>query len=200
MDTHYIIASLGRCGSTLVTHTVTRALGRTPPPPFVQLDNYAPDQGPVYKTHSLAPESIPEGGKVIFIFGDPRNIVVSTRSMHLRDMHCEHMGADPLQWHVWPYKDILNLEANFDSWYQPHDYEVLSIRYEKMFENFDVLNGFLGMDIAWPPHRPRKSDWSKHPLGQEIAWTYNSLWRKVESAEDVRIWKPTSCECEGRES
>lgn len=167
------VAGIGRCGSTLMTKFLIKKLG----------------DEVVFDVH--ARDFVEFKGKVIFMFGNPYNSVVSahTRIKKLK-LHYEHMNGDYSRMSMWPLEDTLCLERVFDDWYHPHQFEMISVRYETMWNHLDEIGNFLDVDFSnFPIKLPRKTDWHSHRESANIEKTYKRLKSKIDSAEDIKIWK-----------
>jgi len=138
------------------------------------------------KTHSSAPEYLPDDVKAVFLFGDPLHAIVSTREKRFDANHFANCGYTS---DVPPdiYKeDALEYERNFDSWMTAHDYPVLVVRYETMFDNQNTLSEYLKFRVKLPPRRGRTNRISPE-LSERLSTVYGSLIRKVHAAPDIAL-------------
>lgn len=186
-----LVASVPRCGSTLLFRAVA---GHPPGRHFprgnkdcqfiTSLDNI-PDT-PFLKTHSPAPEELPNDLRVIFIFGNPIQAVWSTWEKRFKRRHfeiCGYRGEEP------PdilHRDDLGYERIFDSWMQIQSPQVARIRYERLWENKHLIEEFIGRPIVLPPHRTRQTDVPAETR-RLLATTYASLCEKSELARDFSV-------------
>lgn len=192
-DNAYIIAGLGRCGTTLVqqalieTHAVIKSkqfLSR-----FSDESKYV--TGTIHKTHDLPPATLPSNVKLIFMFGDPRNAALSGYRAFSKNKHFAHIGVTeiPDREDIFS-KDILRLEAHFDTWQQQQGFDFISIRYESLYarETQAMLAEYLGFRVNLPPYRQRSTDWQQHDRRDELETTYSGLNAKIEAAANCKIW------------
>lgn len=187
-----VIAAMGRCGSTMLFSTLKRKFHKA----IFEKDlspSYA--EGLIIKTHDFAPKQL-KNCKAIYLFGDPRNIVLSAhtkgkvdRRRHYKNMHAP-FKEEFLKNDTFVIKDTLRLEDNFDSWYKKQSFPLLTLRYETLYDNRDVLKQFLGFPPMLPKPRNRTTNWEKFPKANRLYKTYAGLLKKIEAAEDAKIWMP----------
>jgi len=130
----------------------------------------------------IPPETIPEGTKILYMFGDPRDSVVSffdrRKSKHDRHgfntkiidkpniywvlQHCENVECKTFDmdetWGLHKFLenglDYFNLEEHFDSWfYSNTDYDIVFVRYENIWDNVKALGKTLELDIKRFPEK-----------------------------------------------
>ncbi len=194
-DNAYIIAGLGRCGTTLVQQAIIDTHGAIKSKTF--LSQFSDEEkfvkGTIYKTHNFPPATLPAHVKLIFMFGNPMNAALSGYREFSKenDKHFNHIGATemPDREELF-HEDKLMLEKHFDTWYQPQGFDFISIRYEALYakETRAMLEEYLGFDLQLPPFRERKTDWRQHDRSDELLATYSGLNAKIEAAADCRIW------------
>lgn len=204
MNNSYVVASLGRCGSQLMTVALHNHLHGfkdhskdflRSTRPFIRQYPEVFKNNMVYKTH-LYPINYPQNCKVIFTFGDPLSIVLSVidKSKHSNwgPAHYQNLNANWLDHKDILSRDVLNLEKMFDSFYQPQTCSSMCIRYETMWENHDKISDFLGFDFKLPEKKERRADRFKKQLSVEQRITfkenYKTLLEKIKNAEDCKIW------------
>lgn len=193
----YVVAGMGRCGTTLVYNTL-REYGLRGTRFLHALDNgHEFKCGLVYKTHDFPCARLPDHVKLVFLFGNPMDIVISThRKINEwgRKHHAHLQSNDFVENDSLFESDSLQLAAHFDAWYRPQNFRFISVRYEALFQR-DIrerLEDFLELSIPWPDFRRRKADWMKHPRREALWELYGPLYRRIEQAEDLKIWKPAS--------
>lgn len=192
----YVVAGMGRCGTTLVFNTL-RKYGLRGTRFLRSLDEHDYKRGLVYKTHDFPCFRLPDHVKLIFLFGNPMDIVISTHRKinEWGRKHHAHLRSDEFIENDCLFEcDSLQLADHFDAWYRPQNFRFISVRYESMFEP-DVrarLEDFLEMSVPWPEFRQRKADWMKHPRRDALWELYGPLYRRIEQAEDLKIWEPAS--------
>jgi len=200
----YIVASLGRCGSQLMTEAIHNhvwgfldhpkpLLSKTRP--FIR--EYPEDfkNGTVYKTH-LYPTKFPSNCRVIFTFGDPLDIVLSvlrkSRDPRWALAHFANLGAD---WNDFPkimQQDVLNLENMFDAFYKKQEFDIMCARYETLWDHESEMSDFLEFDFKMPEKIERVSNKQRKLLSGDAIMTfekgYSSLIKKINDAENLKIW------------
>ncbi|MCF7853979.1 MAG: hypothetical protein K9N51_04205 [Candidatus Pacebacteria bacterium] len=185
-----LVASMPRCGSTLLL----RAIGGYCPGPYLPNDSACggvhdwdaiPDV-PFLKTHLSAPASLPADILTIFIFGDPLRAVVSTAERRFDRKHFAHCGwtSDDLP-DVWN-RDDLGYERIFDSWTKPHDFPVLLLRYETLWENINAVEDYIGRRIVLPRQVQRNTYVSREQRALLVP-VYGRLVDKVMDMSDMTM-------------
>lgn len=185
-----LIASIPRCGSTFLLRAVGGFLPGAGFPKvsycaFVRnLDNFS--AVPFLKTHSLAPRSLPENVRAIFLFADPVEAVVSTRDRMFNRNHFENCGYLKDEPPDIFNRDDLGYEKIFDTWTSEHPYPVLALRFETLWEHEEAIGAFLGRKIILPVKRPRQTKVTEH-LQARVSEVYASLVEKVRSFPDAKL-------------
>ena len=179
-----IVAGMPRSGTTLVWRAIAQlSPGDTTPPDY---------QGPVKKTHNLAPNRLPPGYKAVFLFGDPIAAVISTRLKRYDRKHFDNCGAhdrDPETTDIYK-EDALGYEAIFDSWYRPNGYPVMCVKFERLYSSLQYLDKFLGFRVRLPLYRPRTTTYDVVTAAElnSIRKTYAPLIQKVAEAPDLAVF------------
>ena len=195
-----LIAGIPRCGTTYVFRSVAglRPGGTTP------------KGGPLsklafLKTHGLAPPDqfgdphvrttirhFKNGGRSIFIFGNPFLAAISNRHNRWGKLHAKNCGfKGPLGSANIYKRDDFNYERMFDSWTRG-DFmaPVLVVRYETLPEHFKDIEYFLGRTVRWNEWKPRKT--RRHMVSdrdfEAIKKTYGRLKRKMDDFPDIAIF------------
>lgn len=171
----YCVAGMGRVASTMFTQFLISETSNSQ----------------VFGVHKR--DFVEFDGKVVFLFGHPLNTVVSTHNgisaLNLPE-HYKHMGGKYSLRNSWIETDSLNMEDLFDDWYRKHEFDMVSVRYETMWDNLDKLSSYLGLSFSnFPKKKERKTDWTKYGFKGQLQETYGNLISKIESAEDFKIWK-----------
>tara|TARA_Y100000034_G_C6772921_1_gene344910 strand:+ start:69 stop:863 length:795 start_codon:yes stop_codon:yes gene_type:complete len=148
---------------------------------------------------------IEESDKIIYLYSHPLNIVLS---------FCEKININYEDWaHGNPhyveflecdtdedfndnylFKDVLNLERHLDKWWRQNDFDILCVKYEKLYECQDIIEKFIGNSteenhLNLPPYRSRKTDWEKHPNKGQLLQTYASVIEKFEQKPDYEFFQ-----------
>jgi len=227
MSNTIVVASLSRCGSTLVVNCLSKAYQRQKSRlDIVRLDdhinmdyrttnetiergfdgNEAEElrgqylKGYVYKTHDLAPPNLPEHVKVIFMFGNPVDIVLSIKELDKNNLTGVDSRFTSLDLAIRNFrgnldeknkifeKDVLRLRDNFECWFRKQNYPVMALRYETMWSHVDEIRAFTGFNsFNLPPYKSRKNLREKYEDStlMAIERTHEDLINKIESCDDV---------------
>jgi len=185
-----IIAGLGRCGTTILYRSLVPRRG--------MLRRFeGPDQivTGVYKTHDRPPESFNKTVKVVFLFGSPFEIVISSHRM-INEWGINHSynlcsSRFKMNNSLFP-EDTLELEKSFDLWYKKQSFPFMALRYETMWDSgiLEELSDYLEIKVKLPEYRERKSLIKNHPYEMTIRETYKSLALKIDKARDVNYFYP----------
>jgi len=173
----YCVAGLGRCGTTLVERWLGKRRGDMK----------------TFKTH--LPPPLKFSGKMIFLFGNPYNIVLSTHFvMQNPKEHYQNFGKDyHSSWKDFMITDTLNLEFLFDIWHKEQSFPLITVRYETMWQNLDKISKFFDADLRGFPNKiKRVTDWKNYEMIGDLTDfknTYSSLKKKIDEAEDFKEWK-----------
>lgn len=189
-DYPLIIAGLGRCGTSLVYFGL-RQQGLGDGSMVIDWGDVDFKDGYIYKTHAPAPETLPDNVKVIFMFGNPMNIALSVQQKFSGEFlkhHYRNLWADSSEHDKIFEKDTLNLEDNFDSWYKEQNFQMMTLKYETMFNHLDKIREFIGWNADFPSKISRSTNYDNHPKREELNKTYKSLSDKIYSADEVKIW------------
>ena len=123
-------------------------------------------------------EEVPPGFRVVYIFADPRNAVVSVfrrgyQGGHFRGMRLQKPPPEVEQ-HLIDLDHFLDagvddfgLADHFERWHAPEarTYPVLFLRYEQMHETWPTLRDFIELPADYPclTIRTRDSEWESLP-------------------------------------
>ena len=205
MNNSYVVASLGRCGSQLMTVTLHNHLWGfqehekpflKKTRPFIREYPNVFKNGIVHKTH-LYPTQYPDNCKVIFTFGDPLDIILSVVRKSKTEgywgpAHFKNLDANWEEFGDIFIRDVLKLENMFDSFYKSQTCDIMCLRYETLWENEDKISEFLGFDFKLPGRKTRESKNLRQSLTDEqiniFNSGYSSLIEKINNAEDCKIW------------
>lgn len=182
-----VIGGLGRCGTSLITQAflpkTEKFVRRLSPYTYLSHDG-------IIKTHSLPPKRWGGSTKVIWCFGNPMDIVVSCLQAPPGFIvaHCNHLGGDTKNLGKIYDKDILGLDKHFTAWYDRLPVRMATVKYEKIYSHLDDIQAFIGMPMTFSAFRPRKSNWKKHWAAPWLEATYGVLAKRIEDAEDFKIW------------
>ncbi len=163
-----------------------------------------PGQWP-FKHRRIAPEAseVPDGFRVIYLIGDPRDAVVS---LFRREYQVGHYQAlheqllDPsmaesmssIEAFTAKGEDHFALADHFNGWRNhPGGYPVMILRYEYVVSVWREICEFVDLDVDLPPPtwRKRRSDWTtlESPTRERLDGMYSALAKRVEALEPVQI-------------
>ncbi|MCK9587824.1 MAG: sulfotransferase domain-containing protein [Terrimicrobiaceae bacterium] len=171
-----VIASFGRCGSTLVAEAVHQAFPELPYC-FERYVKDFPEEG-VIKTHCLAPLELEPGVKYLYCYRSPLLSVISAHSQpeDFQQLHYANLGADIANRGHWPRVDVLNLKGNYLSW-RLHQGKVFFLRYADIWEQKRKLADYLDREIPIPAPTPRETVFDKNnPSHLQACLTYENSW------------------------
>ncbi len=174
--------SLNTYRSTHPSFFIRKTHGRNP---FILLSVAALTAAPIWPIKNI---------KIIWMFGNPMNIVLSLieKKEFPVQLHYLNLQSPNYKQHSRIFtQDTLLLEKHFDNWYKPQKFEFLSVKYESLRQqqNRHAIDDFLGFKLDLPAWKERAFDWRTHPKKDELLRTYGRLAEKIEAAEDVKWWK-----------
>ena len=187
------MASLGRCGTTLLYYAISAKV-RNKRMHVSALDEASFDNT-LIGTHGYPLKTAPaQPTKAIFLFGDIVDTVLSTTAS-INSWGRRHYAHTQTSQAFRPNEDLytadlLELERLFDAWYRPQVVDLLTLRYETLYDpdSLERLEEFLGVRVRLPPYRKRTTDAASHPAAAEIRRVYQDLDAKIKAAADARIW------------
>jgi hypothetical protein len=146
--------------------------------------------------------------KLIYIFGDPINSVLShfrRRLSHKKSWckhHCLNVQGDFKKFkESWDLKDYLKngvdlfrLEEHFDNWTtvdpQSIDFDYMILKYETANKHEEQIKDFLNTDVPLN-FKMRNSDWrnESEEIKARLVDMYGSLLEKCDQFDEIRIVK-----------
>ena len=149
-------------------------------------------RGRVYKTHGFPPPSLPDQVRLIYMFGNPMNIVVSAHNQMNAwgRLHHKHLGSDLFIDNDCVFqRDTLLLSKHFDLWHRRQSFSFATVRYEALYEpgTISTLNEYLGINLTLPPFRKRSANWTEHPRKDKLLEIYADLHKRIEQADNIKI-------------
>ncbi len=191
-----IVDSMGRAGSGVLCHHIGKTTKYEGGQFKVSLDRYDYEPGSLLKTHDFPPNDPPSHAKFIWTFADPYEVVISVMNQIENEgldwvkQHARNLNGEPNRVNDLPIYDALHLEENFDRWYSPHNFDVVTVKYRSIWDKLDKLSEFIGDQIELPEYNPRekKIDKVDEDIRESIKQTYGSLYKKVKEAEDYKEW------------
>ena len=224
-----IVCSLGRCGSTMLVNNLKNYYHQQPSrmdivrlDDHIQMDLVTDDStiergfdgeasmalrgqyllGHVYKSHDFPPAYLPSHVKVIFLFGNPIDIVLSALELDKRpltgvdsrftalDLHIRNLRGDIKKKADLFDKDVLRLEEQFDCWFKTQAFPLLRLRYETMWEHQSEIRSFIGIDrFKLPKKKQRKYLRGKYNDSTlaNLELNYSQLSKKIQNAPNFLI-------------
>jgi hypothetical protein len=174
------IYSYGGCGCT----ALRVALG---------LQNHAPDK------HQRNPPIRLRNAKIGYIYGDPRNSIISFyrrwQKKNIQHLHGENLGVYfrpgiTFEQYLARGVDIFQLENHFHNWtnWTPKGSKLILIKFEDLFANLDQISEFFGQEIRIEP-KDRQSNWKDLPKPQKERLTqiFTSLLDKIKQQKPIII-------------
>ena len=190
-----LVAGMGSCGTTMVCNRLSSS-GFTFVKDLEEISKRKNYHRTCIKTHDFAPEHNlkyrhgPEITKCIYLFAEPKNVVVRAAQMEEEHWHNLHVDEKYFGTQEYLSQDIFRLKEQFLSWLKPHNnYDVLAIRYEALWSHQDDIKDFVGDDFSFtlPDYKPRKTNWEEHPAADKLQNTYSALSYLITSTEDISL-------------
>ena len=173
------IASIPRCGSTMLCHCIEGTKiksfwhGRSWP--------YNIDKNTkVVKTHTYKIQEL-QKVRSIFLFGDIKQSILSfiNRRWDIRSLRNCHYNGSITDANIFN-ADILNLELIFDNWTNNKLYPTLCVKYEYLWDNIGIIEDYLSQKIILPIKKKRR----KYSNDYDFS-IYDSLIKKVKDAKSI---------------
>ncbi|NNE73110.1 MAG: hypothetical protein HKN26_05555, partial [Acidimicrobiales bacterium] len=159
-----------------------------------------PGQWP-FKHHRVAPQAadVPDGFRVIYVVGDPRNAVLSLFRRNYQVGHYRSMqeGAEvtavvaetleSLDSYLAADRDVFDIAGHVAAWRNhPPGYPVMFLRHEYLHDVWPGVMEFVGLDRASEPlpRRERASNWRDQPA--EVQARLEALLGDV--AREIESW------------
>ena len=197
-----VVASMGRSGSTVLSDAICDANWRRA---FAavrhtryrrsmlrqawRLNAVKLQAGYIYKTHDLPPgNGGKSGARFVYTFADPFDVISSLLALGRRNgmnwinRHATHMiGGRLVDLEELLDNDVLCLESHFESWLAFQAPNVAGVRYDRLWEQEQVIAEFLGIPLRLPPRLRRGSSPGTLSPGQfrRLEQTYGALREKI---------------------
>ena len=149
------------------------------------------------------PDEVPDGFRVVYLVGDPRDAIVS---LFRRDYQLGHFVAlhdrDPdaamqvtlrdLETFVAGGVDVFELADHVARWRaHPGGYPVLFAHYDALDSHWPAIAEFVGLSADRPPlpFRSRTSDWREQPaaIRAGLDLMYRDLADEIEAMRPIRL-------------
>ena len=192
-----LVASMGRSGSTVVFRSLYAASEARPENSFLEtIAGTRFEPGAVYKTHDY-PDALEGIGNVraVFMFGSASE---AARSVYFQekikgrawiDKHFAHLKANRPFEELFE-RDVLRIADQLDAWTGCTHTPVLSLRFDALWDNVDILRRFTGLDVQLPPQRARRDKPLSPDLEEQCAATYGELDRRIAAMPAVILSGP----------
>lgn len=168
------VVSIGRSGSTMLRNCIKRH--------GLDVD--------VRLGHPY-PFELPKEAKVIFIYANAINVALSVRVIALawQMNHYRNLKADIYLYNSTLDLDVLGLGRMFDAYNQKQDFELLMVKYEKLWEVKDEICKFLGKEISLPEYKQRPDIFSTLSEDEKIrvTKTYTPLIKRMNETPNIKI-------------
>ena len=201
-----IVASMGRCGSTILFDVIRDSLAKEifpflPLPIariFCQGSLWLPGKkifkGFVHKTHSRGKNfPLNSNPKIIYIFCIPSDSVLSAISQKSRKGkgwlldHCNNFEVNG-NYEDLAFHDVLRIEDNIKEWRNKKNTKILFIRYEKIWQYRHKIEEFINLKIKLPKYKSRRSLSKEAKLLKETCKkNYSYLDKIVKAYSDFEI-------------
>jgi hypothetical protein len=201
----YLVASMGRSGSTIVFEALVNGLA-------LQRFGFLKDHlrltrvvqswafdlpkakligGVVYKTHDFPTQDLCIARpKIVYVFGTASVAAVSVYSCLERygrawiDRHFDHLRADGPFEEMWS-RDVLRFGDQLEAWINVQGLDVLSVRYESLWDHEMAISDFVGFPVKLPPRRQRFTTAKETDVMVRATDLYSSLDARIEALPDV---------------
>jgi hypothetical protein len=165
----------------------------------------APNDEDSLKHMPVPPVSFNPAFKYIHVFGDPVDATLSLFRRRFQELQSKKLQRGtklrnpiPLEMSVEEYaylgRDLLQFENFFDNYYSKHLlYPTLFIRYERLWDNLEMIREFLGLpeeEIAlFPPKWERKANKGEidPTLINRLKKMYSGFYEKINDLPDAFV-------------
>ena len=206
----FVVASMGRAGSTLVYDSLAAAASRKYLSPLGSrlagsyklsgsykkcawdLSATPLIDGVVHKTHDV-PGNLraKRPVKCVFTFCSASDSAISVYLRSQRrngqrwiDAHFENLGADGPVEDLFR-RDVLRLQRQIEAWSSAAHLDVLAMRYEAMWDHVDTLSAFVGFPVSLPPFRERRTRQADPQIVRLARALYGELDAVIAALPDV---------------
>ena len=168
---------------------------------FLRRQNVSvPPEGPPnpWKHQSPPPQDdkVPTGFRALYVYGDPRNAVLSVFRRGYQNWHIQNMQEDLRGWNDdWTLrdylaegKDLFGLAGHFDSWVTAdRDYPIMIAEFDALWDEQSAVFSFFGLPTDamqdFPERKERNSDWrdESSEVQDQITSIYGDLINRMYS-------------------
>ena len=192
-----IVASMGRSGSTVIFEALQARTDARPAESFlIDIAGTSFEPGAIYKTHDY-PDALRGARNVraVFLFGGASE---AAKSVYFQEKakgrewigrHFKHLKVHQ------PFEklfeaDILRIGDQLDVWTTWTHTPVLSLHYDTMWDNIDILRQFTGLNVQLPERRPRRDKSLPADLEEKCLATYGELDGRIAAMPDIILSGP----------
>ncbi len=205
VETSIVIAGFGRCGTWWLHNSINPE--KNPTFNFHSFFSFGDvdfrRSKYIYKTHDLPPPMMRPNVRVIYMFGNPMNVIESgmenftfrkplvdtDNGYSAWEAFYKHHNADILEHKNIYKKDTLRLENDFDQWYRPQPFPFIALKYETLASiDLGPLYDFLGFRFDLLPFVERESCWTSSPHADDMRSAYGNLADKIERAAPLKVF------------
>lgn len=199
-----LINSYGRSGSSVLTRSLLDAALKFDVFPLDKinrrlisksawnLESSSLRDGVIYKTHDYPPNNFHgRNVKMIYTFANPVDVVLSLlrlsekRGYEWINMHCNHLKVEYDNFKQITYCDSLGLQRHLESWISVRNWEIMFIKYERMWTHQREISDFVGFNLELPPLRSRTTFEDDKKLRKTLEEVYAPLIKLTESLDDA---------------
>jgi len=209
----YVVASVGRSGSTVLSECLAEGLvsSHFPDVPddsganlvILSFIRHLADAiwmpGIVYKTHDLPcfPDKEDMNVRSVFVFSDPVEIVLSVMRHYGPDGdsdwlagHAANLGADPADLADLADRDVFGLAGQADAWIRPMNHPHMAIHLDAVWDRQAEVEAFLEVPLKLPAKRARKAalDSASPELTKKLMQTYGELREQLRRMPAFQVW------------
>ena len=192
--TAYIVNGIGRCGTTLMYHYLIKKYKNNG---FIkdlrELNKLNFNSNVVYKTHSLNVLVPKPNVRIIFMFGNIYNTVLSYKKRAWSKNTMKHLSVEDNFNKNYLETNIFEFNRYFKNWYKPLGYSVMFVRYEKLQYNLKEVLNFCGIKNIkdFPNIIERKTNWKKEPsqIRRKLIELYGEDQAFFEKIPDIKVFK-----------
>jgi len=196
--TAYIVNGIGRCGTTLMYHYLMKKYKNNG---FIKDLNELNklnfklnfNSNVVYKTHSLNVLVPKPNVKVLFMFGNIYNTVLSYKKRAWSKNAMKHLSVEENFNKNYLETNIFEFNRYFKTWYKSLGYPVMFVRYETLQNNLKEVLQFCGVTNRiddFPKIIKRQTDWTQQPVPvqKKLIKLYGKDQEFVDKIPDIKIF------------
>jgi len=156
--------------------------------------------------HLLVPPAdseVKDGFRVVYVFGNPMDAVLSVFRRGYQKWHIDNMREDingPADdaWQLDDFlqesKDPFRMAQHFRTWKEANrSYPILYLKFDALWRHLPEFFAFVGLSTEslddFPEQRERASDWTEETeyVRRRLKKFYGELWSEIQTAPDFQI-------------